>query len=106
MRCDVIPTAISRFPWKGEPGTIMTMSHKLWREVNAICDERLCQQQCGKTPNLWVRVSSLAPEPDFWYYRGMTLQARRTDGKRVLNSVLYTVLSASAKEAVLRRPVR
>ena len=51
----------------------------------------------------WKRVSSLAPEPDFWCYRGMTLQARRTDGKHVLSSVLYTVLSASAKEVVLRR---
>ena len=53
--------------------------------------------------HFWLRIGSLAPEPDFWCYRGMTLQARRTDGKHVLNSVLYTVLSVSAKEAMQRR---
>ena len=98
----LIPAAPAKFPWRGEEGTYITVSHDLRRRVNALCSVR--KYRCaGPEQKFWKRVKSLAPEPDFWCYPGMTLQARRTDGKEVLNAVLYTVTDARADKVKLRR---
>ena len=58
----VVRAAQRRLPWRGEDGTFVVLAHEERREINRLCDER--QRRFDS-----VRISSLAPEPDFWCHR-------------------------------------